>query len=1248
MRKTRYMAFFLFVVLLISSISVPAKAADTGLMVQSITLNMKSKETMYVGASRKVKVSAVSPKGSSKKVNYTSSDPSVVKVTDTGTMKALSEGKATITITSALNAEVSKAVNVTVKNLVKNKTYNKMVIALDKKKKTKKLSLASKVKASSLTFTSGKKKVAAVSKAGVVRGKKVGTAKITIKGKKSFVKGAKQVITLYVAKKSVKSVALNKENVTLTPNETVNLTTTVTPDKAANVVTYDTSDKNVAMVDQSGKVTAVNEGTAKITATTVDGNKKAFCAVVVKEGNRTPIPGETDDCKPPKNPENSEPGKPGDTTTPGNTESDKPGISNPDLPDISKSIDSEYLTNEGIQIANGDETLYLGEFITINAICYPYSWANKNDYILVSSDENVVTVDEGKVAYAVGEGKARITAYTTDGAYYDTIDVSVLPALDHSYESNKVYNVDLAQFQITATSTEVDPLTVDKSVAYNNCNGIMSAMKYAAVKGYDVVRLPKDSLIYIDPANMIYMKSGISLDLNGSELKIVPNAYANYQAIIFKEGNINAFAGFSSGNETTYDKYTNAKAYTFQSVGDSFFLNPIPVCEKNHLYDEGNYTGKWLEKGGSMEVVTSYVRDKNANLVIYGHYLKDGEEVGCDKISSLHGMSNNTLMKAAQTIQLSTEYNYDSVQLEFRAVYGDVCNYTFCDMELRSKPSEALNDSSIINGTITGERSTKQTTYPGWQSDSKTEGSCSIIFNQGINNGIKNVTVKDSVGFNMSSGSGSVGNRVYVSYTDLEFGTFDNEGKKKECTQMIRNSEYYDVSKWKTNKYVLGYSFGYQDVEKWSHSRIYDVYYYDENKNLISFDKGIMKFREYEMPEETCFINIAMYDSELPTSGDTDFGNSILMLEERDIPIRNFIVDCTIENNYSTGFAACGGQRWIIKGNSWKKNGGRMPGCDIDWEDGWNYMQCDMISDNEFLSYNNVITCAGMYSSAFHNNKFYGKSWIYPKSNFYSFVNNSFIKDTEKVASSTGSVNFGSRSDVWIANNHFTGGVIGNEVNHSNAEYRIRYVKNDFNGTSLNTNSRTDVYECSFTGKNGIKTETLTNCTFKDCENLTVGGTIRNCTLENVNLYPASGDYMKILSCNLYDTNIPSTANTVNHVLFDKCNITFDQKHSFMPTDKGLKEITVKDSTLEFKDANEKFVLFTGWDLTGSSTQALFQDNVVIKPNGFHGLLINASWMGQNTAENKFVLKLVNTNFDELEDANKINGNFEIIRNANE
>ena len=248
---------------------------------QSITLNLKSKVTMYVGTSKKITVKSVTQKGSSKKVTYEISDPAVLKVTSSGNMKALSEGQAIITVTSRSNKEVSKKITVTVKNLVKNKTYNKMVIALDKKNKTKKLSPSSKVKASNLSFTSSKKKVAVVSSKGSVTGKKVGQAKITIKGKSGSVKGAKQVITLYVAKKSVKSVALNKDNVSLKPTETIKLTTTVTPNNAANVVVFTTSDKKIATVDQNGKVTAVQEGTAKITATTVDGSKKAVCMINV-------------------------------------------------------------------------------------------------------------------------------------------------------------------------------------------------------------------------------------------------------------------------------------------------------------------------------------------------------------------------------------------------------------------------------------------------------------------------------------------------------------------------------------------------------------------------------------------------------------------------------------------------------------------------------------------------------------------------------------------------------------------------------------------------------------------------------------------------------------------------------------------------------------------------------------------------------------------------------------------------------
>ena len=72
-------------------------------------------------------------------------------------MKALTEGEAIITVTSAVNENVFKEIEVNVKNLVKNKTYNKMVIPLDKKNKTRKLSRTSKVKSTYLKLSSSRK-----------------------------------------------------------------------------------------------------------------------------------------------------------------------------------------------------------------------------------------------------------------------------------------------------------------------------------------------------------------------------------------------------------------------------------------------------------------------------------------------------------------------------------------------------------------------------------------------------------------------------------------------------------------------------------------------------------------------------------------------------------------------------------------------------------------------------------------------------------------------------------------------------------------------------------------------------------------------------------------------------------------------------------------------------------------------------------------------------------------------------------
>ena len=82
----------------------------------------------------------------------------------------------------------------------------------------------------------------------------------------------------------VQGISLNHDAKTfIKAGETLQLTATIYPDSATNkTVTWKSSDKTVATVDESGLVTAVGNGTANITATTEDGNFKATCQVTVE------------------------------------------------------------------------------------------------------------------------------------------------------------------------------------------------------------------------------------------------------------------------------------------------------------------------------------------------------------------------------------------------------------------------------------------------------------------------------------------------------------------------------------------------------------------------------------------------------------------------------------------------------------------------------------------------------------------------------------------------------------------------------------------------------------------------------------------------------------------------------------------------------------------------------------------------------------------------------------------------------
>ena len=90
---------------------------------------------------------------------------------------------------------------------------------------------------------------------------------------------------------SVTGVTLDQAELSLYTGKTATLTATVTPENATNkAVTWKSSDDTIATVDNNGKVTAVKEGTATITATAADGSGKSATCTVTVEKPYTPPP----------------------------------------------------------------------------------------------------------------------------------------------------------------------------------------------------------------------------------------------------------------------------------------------------------------------------------------------------------------------------------------------------------------------------------------------------------------------------------------------------------------------------------------------------------------------------------------------------------------------------------------------------------------------------------------------------------------------------------------------------------------------------------------------------------------------------------------------------------------------------------------------------------------------------------------------------------------------------------------------
>ena len=383
--------------------------------VSSVSLD-KTSVSLNVGESVTLAATVKPDNATNKTVSWSSSNASVASVDASGKVSAVAEGTATITA-KAGDKTATCSVTVTKKVVaVESVTLDKSSLELNEGETATLTATVKPDNASdkTVTWSSSKTSVATVDANGKVTAVAEGTATITAKA------GDKTATCSVTVKKNtvaVESVTLDKSSLELTEGETATLTATVKPDNATNkTVTWSSDKTSVATVDANGKVTAVAEGTATITAKA--GDKTATCSVTVKKN---------------------------------------------------------VIAVESVTLDITSTILNTGETLTLTATVKPDNATNKT-VTWSSSNSSVATVDANGKVTAVAQGTAIVTAKAGDKTATCTVIVmkTDIPVESITLDKNYLELTEGGTGTITAT-VKPDNAT-NKTVTWSSNNPLIASV----------------------------------------------------------------------------------------------------------------------------------------------------------------------------------------------------------------------------------------------------------------------------------------------------------------------------------------------------------------------------------------------------------------------------------------------------------------------------------------------------------------------------------------------------------------------------------------------------------------------------------------------------------------------------------------------------------------------------------------------------------------------------------------------------
>ena len=471
--------------------------SDPDVKVTGVSLN-KTVLSLTEGESETLKATLKPEDATNVQVAWSSSDSSVAAVDQTGKVTAVKEGEATVTVktidggkTATCKVTVSPK-NVAVTGVELSKTTLSLTVG-----KTENLTATVKpdnATNKSVTWRSDKTDVATVDANGKVTAVKEGEATITV----TTVDGAKTAeCKVTVSSVTVTGVSLNKTSITLVEGANETLVATVEPTDAANRnVTWRSDKTTVAVVDQTGKVTAIKAGTAYITVTTQDGGKTATCEVtVVPEPvtgislNKTSITlteGADETLVAtvrPSNAANKKVNWTSDDTTvavvdaTGKVVAMKAGSATVTATTVdggftatcTVTVTDKAIAVTGVSLNKPTLELVIGKDETLTATVEPANATNKN-VTWKSSKTDVATVDNSGKVTAVAEGNATITVTTEDGSKEANclVTVSAASVAVESVILDKT-SLSLMEGETKTLTATVSPLTAtNKNVTWTS------------------------------------------------------------------------------------------------------------------------------------------------------------------------------------------------------------------------------------------------------------------------------------------------------------------------------------------------------------------------------------------------------------------------------------------------------------------------------------------------------------------------------------------------------------------------------------------------------------------------------------------------------------------------------------------------------------------------------------------------------------------------------------------------------------